>query len=711
MVGASNSTPLIALDAVVIDTETTGLDPAKARILEFGAVRLAAGRLDENATLRLLIRPSEPIAKTAIEIHGIDDAAVAAAPEFAKAWPEILDFIGRRVVIGHSVGFDLAVLKRECERAGLEFRRPRTLDTRLLAEVAEPALAGYSLDNLSAWLGVEATHRHSALGDALTTARIFRALVPKLREGNIRTLAEAMASCRALTDALNEQHRAGWVEAVESPTRRDTERALGRIDSYPYRHRVGDVMSAPAGFIAQGCTMGEALARMMDERVSSLYVRGADADENNIKATDAGIITERDVLRTLAQKGANALSAPVESAMCKPLVAVPADAFVYRAIGRMARLKFRHLGVVDDLGRIVGALSARNLLRLRAGEAVSLGDEIDEAPDVHWLGVAWAKLPQVAASLLDEKVPARDIAAVISRDLGEITRRAAVLAEARLMEEGRGGPPCAYSFVVLGSAGRGESLLAMDQDNAIVFAEGEPEGREDEWFARLGTYVADILHEVGVPYCVGGIMARNAPWRGSLATWRARVEDWIQRSSPEDLLAVDIFFDLRSVHGDGHLADTVWRSAFDAARGQSTFAKLLAEASGGVEKGIGLFGGIKTKAGRIDLKKSGLFGVVSTARVLAVCHNVVERSTPARLAGIEALGIGGVTDLDALSDAQAVFLDLILRQQVEDMAEGRAPSNTVQVSRRSAREREELQRALYAVQHLDALTRDLLFRE
>jgi hypothetical protein len=47
-------------------------------------------------------------------------------------------------------------------------------------------------------------------------------------------------------------------------------------------------------------------------------------------------------------------------------------------------------------------LTARDLLRLRAGEAISLGDEIDQAEDAHALAVAWAKLPHVAAALLSE---------------------------------------------------------------------------------------------------------------------------------------------------------------------------------------------------------------------------------------------------------------------------------------------------------------------
>ena len=64
----------------------------------------------------------------------------------------------------------------------------------------------------------------------------------------------------------------------------------------------------------------------------------------------------------------------------------------------MSRSKIRHLGAVDEAGVVVGALSARDLLRLRAGEAISLGDEIDQAEDAHALAVAWAKLPHVAAA-------------------------------------------------------------------------------------------------------------------------------------------------------------------------------------------------------------------------------------------------------------------------------------------------------------------------
>jgi CBS domain-containing protein len=709
MAGRRSVTPLIALDAVVIDTETTGLDPRKAWIVEIAAVRIVGGRLQPEAAFRRLVRPSEPIPKLASGVHGIDDAAVADAPVFADIRPELSAFIGDAVVIGHALGFDLAVLKRECERAGLGWTRPHTLDTRFLAEVAEPDLAGYSLDSLAAWLGVEITDRHSALGDALACARIFLALLPKLRKERIRTLAEAERACRALTDVLDQQHRAGWVEAVEAPSRVATERTLRRIDSYAFRHRIRDIMRAPVQFIAADQSIREALALMTKERISSLYIRSSRADQSTIHARDAGIITERDILRALAQQDADALDLPVERFMSKPLATVAADAFVYHAIARMSRLKIRHLGAVDDDGAIVGALTVRDLLRLRAGEAISLGDEIDQAEDAHALAVAWAKLPHVAAALLAEGLTARDIAAVISREVGALTRQAAVLAERRMRDDGKGDPPCPYAVAVLGSAGRGESLLAMDQDNALFFAQGEPGGREDRWFEAFGVYLADTLHEVGMPYCPGGVMTKNSQWRGSLSTWQARVDDWVRRSNPRDLLSVDVFFDLRAVHGDADLANRLRANSLDAAKGQAAFAKLLVESAGKIEPGLTFMRGFRTERGRINLKKTGLFGIVTAARALAICHHVVQRSTVERLAGLKSLGIGAEADLDALVEAQGVFLDLILAQQIEDIEHGTPASNTVAIKNVSQRDQIRLRASLRALEPLDQLTRDLLF--
>ena len=704
MADRASATPLLALDAVVFDTETTGLDPARARLIEIGAIRLVAGRVEVTERFHSMIDPGEPIPAESTRIHGIDAARIKDAPDFAGAWPDFKTFLGNAAVIGHTIDYDLAIVANEAKRAKVEFVVPRAIDVRILAELVRPNLPGFSIEHLAAWLDVKVEHRHSALGDAATTARIFAGLVPHLRERGIRTFAEAEAACRRVSDAIAAPYTVNGATATPS-----AERALARVDSYPYRHRVRDVMSKPPIFVVHDATLAQAMDLLMERRVSSLLVapKGQKPEAGPFRAIDCGILTERDVLRAVAKSAAAAFVQSVESLASRPLAAVPADSFVYRAIGRMSRLKIRHLGAVDEAGFVVGALSARDLLRLRAGEAVSLGDEIDEAKDVHELGRAWAKLPAVARGLLAEEVDARDIAAVISRELGAITRRAAMIGEARMSDAGEGAPPVPYAVLVLGSGGRGESLLAMDQDNAIVFSEGEPNGPADRWFAKLGTHIADILHEVGVPYCKGGVMAKNAPWRGSAKLWRERVGEWVTRSSPQDLLSVDIFFDLRAVHGDGALAEQLWRDSLGMAKGQSAFLKLLAEAKGESAPPVGFFG-IKTDNGRVDLKRGGLFNIVAAARILALRFHVIERATRARLEGVKALKVGAERDLDAWVEAHGTIVKAILAQQLVDIAAGRPPSNSVEVRRLDRGEQERLREALNSLKHIDDTVRDLL---
>ena len=167
------TTPLIALDAVVIDIETTGLDPRTARVVELASVRLIGGRLDETEAFRRLVNPAGR-SRRPLQISTGSTKRQLRARQRSLRLVEFSRTLGDAVLIGHTVGFDLAVLERECERAGLAWMQPPTLDTRLLAEIAEPALADYSLESLAAWLGLEITDRHSALGDARAAAQSFR---------------------------------------------------------------------------------------------------------------------------------------------------------------------------------------------------------------------------------------------------------------------------------------------------------------------------------------------------------------------------------------------------------------------------------------------------------------------------------------------------------------------------------------------------------
>ncbi|PPD14679.1 MAG: DNA polymerase III subunit epsilon [Methylobacterium sp.] len=688
--------PLLALDAVVFDTETTGLDPGQARLLQIGAVRLVAGHLDETTTFETKVNPGIAIPPASTAIHGLGDGDVAQAPGFPDAYADFQAYAGEAVLIGHNVGFDLAILAREGKLSGIVPASSRVLDTRLLGELCFPRLAGFTLDALASHLGLAVVGRHDALADARLTAQLFLALLPHLRERSIRTFGEAEAACRQLTRALEGYARAGWVEPVRPTV---SEGALARIDAYPFRHRVKDIATLAPVTLPATTSLGAATERMAKQGISSVFV--------DFGTGETGIVTERDVIRQIGTAGPVALAKSLGEIATRPLLTVPAEAYIYRAIGRMERRHIRHLGVVDEAGHLVGALSARDLLRLRASDALALGDAIDTANTLADLARAWARLPGVVARLRVEGVTAAECAGIISREIGALTRRAALDAEKKLEAAGLGPPPARYATLVLGSAGRGESLLVPDQDNATIHAGTE---QDDAWFLAHGEAMTALLHEIGIPLCKGGVMARNPAWNGHAETWSHRIRSWTETTTPDDLLAVDIFYDFRIVHGDAGLAATLASEARGRARESRAMVKLLAAQLDRWSPPFAMFGRLRTdEDGRLDLKKSGLFPVVAAARCLALSHGMPARNTAERLAALRAARIGADRDLSAMEQAQALFMECILDQQLADIAKGQPPSTRVDVAALNSERRDALKDALKALATVPAMTHDLMF--
>jgi CBS domain-containing protein len=689
------SIPLLSLDAIAFDSETTGLDTSKARMIQLGAVRIVHGEVDETQIFQQMINPGVPIPPASQAIHRISDADVAAAQDFAAVVDAFDAWRQDSVLIGYATGFDLAMLKREKEIAGLEWISPRCLDVRFLVNLLGPNLPDFSLDTIAGWVGVEIHDRHSALGDSIATAAIFVALMPRLRERGIRTLAEVERACARFSESSNREVQIGWLDVHEA---KSTRKVLQRIDSFPYRHRLRDLMNNPPLMIDASISLRDALAKMIDAKVSSLYVNPHAADG------PTGIITERDLLRQLRRTGDAAFNIPVSEVAVFPLESLSADAFVYRAIARMKRLHIRHLGVHDSHGEIIGALSARDLLRQRADDAILLGDDIDTAQSAGQMSAVWGSIVLVAKSLVAEEVDARDVAAVISRELCALTRQACVLAEKEMSSPA----PCPYAMLVLGSGGRGESLLAMDQDNAIVFAEGEPGGPEDLWFAELGGKVADILDAAGVPYCKGNIMASNPAWRMSVKSWQDLLQTWVRRQSPDDILNCDIFFDAVGVHGDIRLAHEVLDYAFEIGRQSSQFIKLMSINACKNTPPLGFFGRFKLDNGRMDLKMGGIMPLFSTARVLSIKHGVRRQSTPARFDAL-ATEIGKMQNtLENLVEAHRIIFHTILEQQLLDLEAGIPLSNRVAPNNLSSASRDQLSWALQQVPNVSNLLGDPL---
>ena len=120
---------------------------------------------------------------------------VRGQPTIAEVLPAFHAFAADTVLVGHNVAFDMRFLQLKEAATGVRFDQP-VLDTLLLASVAQPNETSHALEAIAARLGIAVSARHSAAGDALTTAQVFLKLLPLLRQRGIVTLGEAREAAK-----------------------------------------------------------------------------------------------------------------------------------------------------------------------------------------------------------------------------------------------------------------------------------------------------------------------------------------------------------------------------------------------------------------------------------------------------------------------------------------------------------------------------------
>lgn len=165
---------------VILDTETTGLEPASGhRIIEIGCIELM-NRRKTDRILHYYINPEREIEEAAIEIHGITMEQLAGEPVFADIADPIIDFIRDSEVIMHNAPFDVGFINAELSRLGDEWGRLedycRITDTLEMARDRHPGQKN-SLDALSLRYQVEAVRNlHGALLDAQILLDVYLAM-------------------------------------------------------------------------------------------------------------------------------------------------------------------------------------------------------------------------------------------------------------------------------------------------------------------------------------------------------------------------------------------------------------------------------------------------------------------------------------------------------------------------------------------------------
>ncbi len=199
------STPIEEIRFVVFDSETSGLDLQKNRLLSIAGVAMTGTEVRLDDTFEVMVAQTDVGGAEAAVIHGLISKDLADGLPEDEAAARFLAFAGDAVLVAHHAAFDLRMLRKAiASHRGAKVWNP-FIDTAQLAKRVEVGpmssdeaggadqRSEYQLDSLVKRYGIEVSERHTAAGDALATALLFQRLLKKAERRGIHTLGELLA--------------------------------------------------------------------------------------------------------------------------------------------------------------------------------------------------------------------------------------------------------------------------------------------------------------------------------------------------------------------------------------------------------------------------------------------------------------------------------------------------------------------------------------
>lgn len=185
-------TPLHDVTFCVVDLETTGGSPTTCAITEIGAARFRGGEC--TGTFQTLVNPGLPIPPEITVLTGITEAMVVPAPRIGAVLPDLLEFVGGAVLVGHNLRFDVSFLDAALVADGRDRLRLQTVDTVALARrLVRDEVANCRLGTLADRFRLDHRPSHRALDDALATADLLHVLLERAAAFGVTGLDDLLA--------------------------------------------------------------------------------------------------------------------------------------------------------------------------------------------------------------------------------------------------------------------------------------------------------------------------------------------------------------------------------------------------------------------------------------------------------------------------------------------------------------------------------------
>ncbi len=304
------------------------------------------------------------------------------------------------------------------------------------------------------------------------------------------------------------------------------------------------------------------------------------------------------------------------------------------------------------------------------------------------------KLPGLIENEITHSTDAATIRDLIAKAYNETVRRYIQLALRDLDE-----PPVKFSFLSLGSAARREMTLFSDQDNALIFEDGDPDELENnrKYFLQLTNRVCSKLDQAGFPFCQGGIMAANPKWCLSLSEWSDNVAEKFSNADSDSLLEVNIFLDFHHLYGDSELPAALQENIFALAERHPVFLACFARSYLDNKLPLNVFGQLKTKRRdgmqKLNIKEC-LAPIVVFARIYALKYKIESAATVERLKLLHEKGVLQKDTYEKMVDAFSYFWRLRFNSQLREHSDLRTIDDTINIDDLSDTERHDCRKML-----------------
>ncbi len=215
---------------IVLDTETTGLDPLRGdRLVEIGCVELL-NHIPSGQTFHVYINPERDMPQEAFNVHGLSAQFLSDKKKFAEIAEDFLAFIGDAPLVIHNAQFDIGFINAELQKASLPpVPRDRLVDTLLLAR-RKHAGGSNRLDDLCQRYGIDNSHRtkHGALLDSELLAEVYLELIGK-RQAQLVLSETPQERARAASDQPRRQRETPLVNRLSDAEREAHEAFIAQL--------------------------------------------------------------------------------------------------------------------------------------------------------------------------------------------------------------------------------------------------------------------------------------------------------------------------------------------------------------------------------------------------------------------------------------------------------------------------------------------------